>query len=64
MTHDLFNLSLHQSYEGSDGVTVSNGTSLPIANYGKGLLQSLSPHFNLSTLYHGPYIAHNLLSVY
>ena len=45
MTRDLSNLSLHQSYEDSDGVTVSNGTSLPIANSGKGLLQTLSPHF-------------------
>ncbi|PKU78042.1 Retrovirus-related Pol polyprotein from transposon TNT 1-94 [Dendrobium catenatum] len=65
ITHD--NASLHQSapYTGSDSVTVANGSSLPIHNYGQGLLPlpDTPRKLHLLRLLHVPHLTHNLLSV-
>ena len=42
ITHDLHHLSQTQPYQGSDQITVGNGTTVPIHNTSKGLLPT--PH--------------------
>ncbi|PKU70593.1 Retrovirus-related Pol polyprotein from transposon TNT 1-94 [Dendrobium catenatum] len=59
--------SIHQSapYNGSDSVTVLNGSSLSIHNYGQGLLPlpETPRKLHLFRLLHVPNLTHNLLSV-
>ncbi|KAF5442908.1 hypothetical protein F2P56_035516 [Juglans regia] len=63
-TPDYNNLNLDSvSYQGSDQVSIGDGSSLPIQNIGTAQLHSSTGNFLLTQLLHVPSISKNLLSV-
>ncbi|KAF5458503.1 hypothetical protein F2P56_022526 [Juglans regia] len=63
-TSNFSNLNLDSnSYQGSDQVSISDGSTLPIHNIGYGQIHSSSHKFLLSQLLHVPSITRNLLSI-
>lgn len=64
ITNDLSSLSLYEPYQGSEQVTVGNGTTLPIHNTGNGILPTPTHSFSLNNVLHVPGIASNLVSVH
>ena len=64
VTSDLSKLSLQQQYDGTDGIMVGNGSTLPISHTGKGLLPTPTSNFLLTKMLHVPAISHNLVSVH
>ncbi|PKU69741.1 Retrovirus-related Pol polyprotein from transposon TNT 1-94 [Dendrobium catenatum] len=63
LTNSLDNLSVTNSYQGSDNVTIGDGRSIQIAHSGSGLLHTYSRKFNLAQLLHVPELKYNLLSI-
>ncbi|PKU64958.1 Retrovirus-related Pol polyprotein from transposon TNT 1-94 [Dendrobium catenatum] len=65
MTADSTNLQHSNAYHGPDSVSTANGSSIPIQNFGQGLLPlPNSPRkLHLCHLLHVPTLTHNLLSV-
>ncbi|PKU77855.1 Retrovirus-related Pol polyprotein from transposon TNT 1-94 [Dendrobium catenatum] len=63
LTKSLNNLSISNPYTGHDGVTIGDGSSVSIANSGKGLLPTPSRKLILSQILHSPSIKFNLLSI-
>ncbi|KAI0491471.1 hypothetical protein KFK09_025731 [Dendrobium nobile] len=65
MTSNGTNIQFPSSYQGQDLVSVANGTTIPIQNYGQGILPLLdsSRKLHLCNLLHVPALTHNLFSV-
>ncbi|PKU83464.1 Retrovirus-related Pol polyprotein from transposon TNT 1-94 [Dendrobium catenatum] len=63
LTNSLDNMSLSNSYHGSDTVTVGDGRSVNIANTGTGLLPTPNRKLSLSQILHTPFLHYNLLSI-
>ncbi|KAI0528816.1 hypothetical protein KFK09_001359 [Dendrobium nobile] len=63
LTKSLNNLSISSPYHGTDGITIGDGSSVSIANSGKGLLPTPSRKLTLSKILHSPSIHYNLLSI-
>ncbi|PKU64810.1 Retrovirus-related Pol polyprotein from transposon TNT 1-94 [Dendrobium catenatum] len=63
MTKSLDNLSIATPYNGSDSITIGDGSSVSIANQGNGLLPTPSRKINLSNILHSPFLNYNLLSI-
>lgn len=64
MTNDLNHLSFYQPYQGHEQVAIGDGSTLPIAHTGKGLLPTPSFPFHLTKMLHVPTISSKLLSVH
>ncbi|CAL5389833.1 unnamed protein product [Camellia sinensis] len=64
ITNDLNQLSDYQPYQGTDQVTIGDGSSLPIHHIGNGLLPTPSFPLKLQQVLHVPHISSNLLSVH
>ncbi|KFK44388.1 hypothetical protein AALP_AA1G251100, partial [Arabis alpina] len=64
MTSDLHNLSLHQPYRGSDGVTIADGSTIPITQTGFKSFPSNSRDLQLHKVLYVPDLQKNLISVY
>ena len=62
-TPDLHNLNHPMDYQGSDQVSLGNGTGLPITHIGHSQLKAFSHIFNLRKILHVPSMRTNLLSV-
>ncbi|KAI0530726.1 hypothetical protein KFK09_000274 [Dendrobium nobile] len=66
LTSDPLQLQYSQPYNGTDSISIANGSSLPIQSTGQGLL-SLPNTFrklSLQKLLHVPSLTHNLLSIH
>ncbi|KAM1797964.1 hypothetical protein ACFX12_032087 [Malus domestica] len=63
MTADLNVLNQVAPYQGSDNITIGNGSSLPIKHIGSTALNTADHSLVLSKVLHVPNIARNLLSV-
>ncbi|PKU65266.1 Retrovirus-related Pol polyprotein from transposon TNT 1-94 [Dendrobium catenatum] len=63
LTADATQLQAAQPYSGTSNVQVGDGSQLPIANSGKGILPTPSRKLYLSHLLHVPKLTHNLISV-
>ncbi|PKU81836.1 Retrovirus-related Pol polyprotein from transposon TNT 1-94 [Dendrobium catenatum] len=65
MTADSTALQNSMTYHGSDSVSTANGSTMPIHNYGQGLLPlpNTPRKLYLCNLLHVPKLTHNLLSV-
>ena len=64
ITSDLANLSLHQPYNGANGVMVADGSTVPIQQTGSTSLSTLSRPLDLHKVLYVPNIHKNLISVY
>ena len=62
-TPDLINLNNPMDYQGSDQVSIGNGTGLPITHIGHSQLKASSHIFNLRKILCVPSMKTNLLSV-
>lgn len=61
-TLDFFNLNLDSSvYQGSDQVSIGDGSTIPIQHIGTDHIQSLFGNFLLFQLFYVPFITRNLL---
>ncbi|KAI0494727.1 hypothetical protein KFK09_024870 [Dendrobium nobile] len=63
MTKSLENLSISNPYQGSDSITIGDGSNVSIAHSGKGLLPTPSRKLTLSHILHTPALQYNLLSI-
>ncbi|PKU73723.1 hypothetical protein MA16_Dca013304 [Dendrobium catenatum] len=64
LTSDTSNMQTIQPYSSSSQVQVGNGTHLPIAHSGQGILPTLSCKLHLPKILHVPHLTHNLQSVH
>ena len=64
ITSDLANMSLHQPYNGANGVMVADGSIVPIQQTGSTTLSILSRPLDLHKVLYVPNIHKNLISVY
>ncbi|PKU78648.1 Retrovirus-related Pol polyprotein from transposon TNT 1-94 [Dendrobium catenatum] len=65
LTPDLSNLHYPANYQGTDNVSIANGSQLPVVHSGQGLLPlpDTPRKIYLRKLLHVPHLSHNLLSV-
>ncbi|PKU66732.1 Retrovirus-related Pol polyprotein from transposon TNT 1-94 [Dendrobium catenatum] len=63
MTNNTENLISSASYQGSDSITIGDGSHIQIANTGSGILPTPSRKLKLANLLHIPKISYNLLSI-
>ncbi|PKU81996.1 Retrovirus-related Pol polyprotein from transposon TNT 1-94 [Dendrobium catenatum] len=63
LTKSLTNLSISNPYTGNEGITIGDGSSVSIANSGRGLLPTPSRKLVLSQIFHSPAFHYNLLSI-
>ncbi|PKU66248.1 Retrovirus-related Pol polyprotein from transposon TNT 1-94 [Dendrobium catenatum] len=65
LTPDLGNLQYPNTFQGQEGVSIANGTQLPVHHSGQGLLPlpDTPRKLHLRNLLHVPKLSHNLLSV-
>ncbi|KAI0509831.1 hypothetical protein KFK09_010428 [Dendrobium nobile] len=63
LTNSMDNLSLSRPYQGSDTITIGDGTSVGITNTGAGLLPNPSRKLHLSKILYSPAIRYNLISI-
>ena len=63
ITYELDNLTLQQSYNGNETVSVANGACLLIANTGSSFFNTLSSSLCLKNILHCPNASSNLLSI-
>jgi hypothetical protein len=63
VTSELEKLTLQEPYQGTDSVTVGNGSGLQIANTGSSLISTPSSQFILHKVLHCPNASANLLSI-
>lgn len=64
MTTDLFNLSIDFEYNGTDGVVIGDGSSLPISHVGSLSLASFTSIFHLRDTHCIPTIKKNHILVH
>ncbi|PKU70959.1 Retrovirus-related Pol polyprotein from transposon TNT 1-94 [Dendrobium catenatum] len=66
LTNDISNLTLGDAipYNGDDNIQIGDGSTIPIAHKGSGLLPTPTRKLILSQLLHIPQISHKLLSIY
>ncbi|PKU65807.1 Retrovirus-related Pol polyprotein from transposon TNT 1-94 [Dendrobium catenatum] len=63
LTADATQLQTIQPYKGTSNVQVGDGSQLPIANSGKGILPTPDRKLQLPHILHVPKLTHNLISV-
>ncbi|KAI0523320.1 hypothetical protein KFK09_005715 [Dendrobium nobile] len=65
LTPDLSNFQYQTPYHGQESVSIANGSQLPVAHSGQGLLPlpETPRKLYLRNLLHVPHLSHNLLSV-
>lgn len=63
VTSDLYNLSLHAPYQGSDDIMIGDGTTLPIKHTGSTSFPISNTHFSLTNVLCVPNITKNLISI-
>ncbi|PKU80445.1 Retrovirus-related Pol polyprotein from transposon TNT 1-94 [Dendrobium catenatum] len=63
LTNSLDNLSLSKPYNGSDNVTIGDGTTVGITHAGAGILPTPSRKLKLSQILHTPNLKYNLISI-
>ncbi|PKU70861.1 Retrovirus-related Pol polyprotein from transposon TNT 1-94 [Dendrobium catenatum] len=63
MTNNTDNLTTSTSYQGSDSITIGDGSHIPIAHSGTGILPTPFRKLKLSNLLHIPNISYNLVSI-
>lgn len=64
LTSDASQMQYMQPYAGNSQVQVGNGTQLPIAHLGQGILPTPAHKLQLSHLLHVSHLTHNFLSVH
>ncbi|PKU68147.1 Retrovirus-related Pol polyprotein from transposon TNT 1-94 [Dendrobium catenatum] len=63
LTNSLDNLSISTPYQGTDNITIGDGSSVNISHTGAGILPTPSRKLHLSNILHSPLIHYNLLSI-
>ncbi|PKU66914.1 Retrovirus-related Pol polyprotein from transposon TNT 1-94 [Dendrobium catenatum] len=63
LTNSMENMSISNSYQGTDNITVGDGQTVKIAHTGAGLLPTPSRKLTLNQLFHTPDLHYNLLSI-
>ena len=64
LTSYLQNLSLHQPYNGSEAVSIADGSSLPMTHTGSASISTSSKSLKLNDILCVPTVSKNLVSVY
>lgn len=64
VTNDLANLTIHDTYNGQDTISVGNDSYVQIHHIGSGLLLASPNLFQLHNLIHAPSISSNLVYVH